>query len=193
MVFAVTNVLALYQGRISGMSEIMDHEALKTAAAALAAPEELQLTQSCQQLIERDEGDRLTAYPDPGTGGSPWTIGYGHTGPDVFPELVITELQAQGLLMSDLLKFEDGVTDDLNGGAVATSDAEFSAMVSLAYNIGLGAFRTSSVLRLHRLGQFDAAANAFLLWDMSGGRAMPGLVRRRHQERELYLGLPIDP
>lgn len=151
---------------------------------------ELELTQSCVQLVERDEGDRLTAYPDPATHGDPWTIGYGHTGPDVTPGLTITQDQAVLLLRSDLDKFEEGVKEKLTGD---TSDNQFSAMVSLAYNVGLGNFRSSSVLRFHNEGQYAQAADAFLLWDKAAGQVMAGLLRRRHQERELYLGLAIDP
>jgi lysozyme len=167
---------------------IPQHEELRAAAAALATPDELQLADAGMQLIERDEGDKLTAYQDVR---GIWTIGYGHTGPDVTPGLVITETAARALLETDLHKFEDGVRPAV--GSAATSQNEFSAMVSLSYNIGLGGFRGSSVLRFHLAGQFDRAADAFLLWDKAGGQVYPGLVRRRHQERELYLGLAIDP
>lgn len=163
-------------------------------APANGAPSELELTDECVQLIERDEGCRLTAYPDPGTGGAPWTIGYGHTGSDVHPGLTITQARAEELLEQDLEKFEAGVEGvaEFKDGSDA-SDRQFSAMVSLAYNIGLGNFTKSSVLRFHNAGQFPQAADAFLLWNKSGGRVMNGLVRRRHQEREMYLGLEIDP
>jgi lysozyme len=143
-------------------------------------------------MIERDEGCVLHAYPDPATGGDPWTIGYGHTGPDVHPGLVITQTDAQALLEKDLDKFADGVSDLLIDGA-RTNDNQYSACVSLAFNVGLGNFEKSSVLRFHNAGQYQQAADAFLLWDKAAGRVMPGLVRRRHQEREMYLGLAIDP
>ena len=159
-------------------------------AAASATSDEIELTQSCVQLIERDEGCVLHAYPDPGTGGEPWTIGYGHTGPDVYPGRFITQTTAEALLEQDLTKFEEGVNEAITGDC---NDNQFSAMVSLAFNIGLGGFRASSVLRFHNAGDYAKAADAFLLWDKSGGRVLPGLIRRRRQERELYLGLAIDP
>lgn len=165
---------------------------VRPQAVAAATSDELDLTQSCIQLVERDEGDRLTAYPDPATGADPWTIGYGHTGPDVHPGLTITQAQAEALLEQDLAKFEDGVNDLLTSDA-GCNDDQFSAMVSLSYNIGLGNFEKSSVLRFHNAGQYAQAADAFLLWDKAAGQVMAGLVRRRHQERELYLGLAIDP
>ena len=136
-------------------------------------------------LIKSFEGLRLKAYPDPGTGGDPWTIGYGHTGSDVYPGLKITEVQAEALLRKDLARFERGV-DRLIEGAF-TSQAQFNAMVSLAYNIGLGGFQRSSVLRHHRAGNKLRAAASFLLWVKAAGRTMKGLVRRRNAERQMYL------
>lgn len=136
-------------------------------------------------LIKQFEGLRLSAYPDPGTGGAPWTIGYGHTGPDVYPGLKITEKQAEDLLKQDVLRFERGV-DRLTAG-VFTSQMQFNAMVSLAFNIGLGAFQRSSVLRHHRAGNKTRAGASFLLWVKAAGRTLAGLVRRRQAERRMYL------
>lgn len=137
-------------------------------------------------LIKRNEGCVLHAYPDPATGGDPWTIGFGHTGPDVHPGLVIDEAKAEELLRADLAQFEDGVDDEITDG-VNTTDNQFGAMVSLAYNIGLGNFAKSSVIRYHNAGRIAAAANAFLLWNRAAGRVLAGLDRRRHEEGQLYL------
>jgi lysozyme len=136
-------------------------------------------------LIKSFEGLRLKAYPDPGTGGAPWTIGYGHTGPDVYPGLKITEAQAEELLRKDLARFERGV-DRLVAGSF-TSQVQFNAMVSLAYNIGLGGFQRSSVLRHHRAGNKLRAAASFLMWAKAAGKTLAGLVRRRNAERQMYL------
>ena len=177
--------------RTPGFPETSNDLAIAKSHATRAADDsELQLTNSVLQMIERDEGDRLTSYPDPATGGDPWTIGYGHTGPDVTPGLTITEEQAQVLLAGDLHRFEEGVHEAI--GSAATTDGQFSAMVSLSYNIGLGNFTKSSVLRFHTQGQYQSAADAFLLWDKAAGKVMAGLVRRRRQEREAYLGLAIE-
>lgn len=173
---------------------VLTHFDVRQAAAAVATDEELQLTDECVPMIERDEGDILTAYPDPATGREPWTIGYGHTGPDVYPGLKITQTTAEALLEKDLDKFSDGVDEELNTPrSKDTTNGQFSAMVSFSYNVGLGNFQTSSVLRFHNAGQFQQAADAFLLWDKAAGKVMAGLIRRRHQEREMYLGLAIDP
>lgn len=133
-------------------------------------------------LIKAFEGLRLAAYRCPA---GVWTIGYGHTGPDVKPGQRITAAEAEALLRGDLDRFESGVERALNG--VVTTENQFAAMVSLAYNIGLGGFGRSAVLRLHKAGKFTLAANALLLWVKAGGRSLPGLVRRRTAERALYL------
>jgi lysozyme len=134
-------------------------------------------------LIKRAEGLRLDSYRCPA---GVATVGYGHTGPDVRIPMTITPGEAERLLREDLARFENGVTNCL-GGCPTNSD-QFSAMVSLSYNIGLGNFATSTVLKRHRLGQYPLAANAFLLWDKANGVALPGLTKRRQDERALYLG-----
>lgn len=134
-------------------------------------------------LIKRNEGCRLEAYQD---SVGVWTIGYGHTGTDVYRGLVISQIYAEGLLRWDLDRFQNGV-DDLLAGHADTSDNEFGAMVSLAYNIGLTHFAASTVRREHNLGNKQAAADAFLMWNEAGGQVLAGLDRRRHEERALYL------
>lgn len=133
-------------------------------------------------LVKRFEGLRLEAYRCPA---GVLTIGYGSTGPHVKEGMIITPGEAERLLRADLSRFETGV-DAMTGG-FATSDNQFSAMVSLSFNIGLGNFATSSVLKRHKAGAFDRAADAFLMWNKAKGNVLPGLVRRREAERELYL------
>jgi lysozyme len=135
-------------------------------------------------LIKSFEGCELTAYPDPGTGGDPWTIGYGHTGPDVQPGLTITQARATQLLEQDLQKFEQGVN-----GMIARSltSNQFSALVSFAYNVGLGALQSSTLLRLVNAGDFSGAAAQFGKWVNGGSGPLPGLVRRRAAEAALFL------
>lgn len=132
-------------------------------------------------LIKHNEGCRLEAYQD---SVGVWTIGYGHTGPDVTEGLSVTQDEAEALLRQDLEKFQDGVDAAIGAD---TSDNQYGAMVSLAFNIGLGNFCGSSVLRTHNAGDHQAAADAFLMWNKAGGRVLPGLDRRRHEERALYL------
>lgn len=134
-------------------------------------------------LIKSFEALRLTAYPDPGTNGAPWTIGWGHTGPDVKPGLTITEDKAVQLFNQDIAKFEDGV----NRLAPVATDNQFAALVSFAFNLGLANLEESTLLRLHRDGQYAAAAIQFSKWDHAAGKRMPGLTKRRAAEAALYL------
>ena len=131
-------------------------------------------------IIKEFEGLRLTSYL---CAAKVWTIGYGHTGPDVYQGMTITKQTAEDLLRGDLLYFEHGVDSLIE----TATENEFSAMVSLAFNIGLGNFKKSSVLKYHNIGKRAQAANSFLLWIKGGGRQLPGLVRRRSAERSLYL------
>jgi lysozyme len=133
-------------------------------------------------LIERDEGLRLHAYRDVG---GVLTIGYGHTGPDVHPGEVITKAAAEAIEAKDVGRFAALIEAHL--GDAPTTDDQFGAMVSLAYNIGDGAFNRSTVLKKHRTGDRQGAADAFLLWDEVHGHVVAGLSRRRREERALYL------
>lgn len=139
-------------------------------------------------LIKRSEGLRLTAYPDPSTGGDPWTIGYGTTSGagvgKIYNGMVITQIQAESMLARSLEPIELGVLKALK---VQPSQQQFDAMVSLAYNIGIPKFTASSVVRYLNAGQVEKAAGAFLLWNKANGRVMAGLTKRRKAERDLFL------
>jgi lysozyme len=134
-------------------------------------------------LVKRFEGLRLEAYKCPA---NVWTIGFGSTGPHVKSGMVITPGEAERLLLKDLSRFEVGVTAML--GDCPTTEDQFSALVSLAFNIGLGKIATSTVLRRHKAGNHVGAANAFAMWNRAGGRVLAGLVRRREAEADLYRG-----
>lgn len=131
-------------------------------------------------MIADFEGLRLETYLD--VVGVP-TIGYGHTGGHASPGNRITVAEAKRILDEDLDTFETAVS-----GAVRTANQnQFDAMVSLAYNIGVTAFKKSTVLRKHLAGDYQAAARAFGLWNKAGGKVWPGLTRRRNIEAALYL------
>jgi lysozyme len=131
------------------------------------------------ELIKSFEGLRLKAYR---CSAGVLTIGYGHTS-GVTEGQEIDEAEAERLLREDIAEFEAGVS------RVATDPTpnQFSAMVSLAFNIGLAAFGRSTVLRKHNAGDHADAAEAFMLWNKAGGRVLQGLIRRRAAERALYL------
>lgn len=160
-------------------------------ADALGLPREggaLKVSQAGIDLIHEFEGFRANAYPDPGTGGLPITIGYGSTtdedGQPIRMGAVWTKDRAAARFAKDLEKFAAGVADALDGAP--TTQAQFSAMVAFAYNVGLKAFRDSTLLRLHKAGDYGGACRQFARWTKAGGREMPGLVRRRAAEAALY-------
>lgn len=132
-------------------------------------------------IIRTCEGCKLKAYPDPGTGGAPWTIGYGSTF-NVTPGMVITQDEAEARLINDLRHFEQGVQKL----APTATDNQFSAMVSLAFNIGLANFGGSTLLKRHNAGKYDAAKAEFAKWTHAAGHVLPGLVKRRGLEADLY-------
>jgi lysozyme len=135
-------------------------------------------------ILKRSEGCVLRAYPDPGTGGDPWTIGYGHTGSDVHSGLTWTQAQADAALLKDLAVFEKGVNDSVSRPLTPN---QFSALVSFAYNVGIGNLRSSTLLRLLNTGDFRGAADQFSKWVNGGNGPLPGLVTRRAAERALFL------
>lgn len=135
-------------------------------------------------LIERNEGCRLHTYRDVV---GVLTIGYGCTGPAVHDGMTITQAEADKMLSDRLAhEFEPGVLRAIAGAP--TTQNQFDAMVSLAFNIGLGAFARSTVCRKHHDGDHAGAAQAFLSWNKAGGRVLGTLLRRRNEERLLYLG-----
>jgi lysozyme len=148
-------------------------------------------------LIHKFEGlakvlpdGKVAAYPDPGSGGDPWTIGWGSTGPDPFNGGMIrkgtvwTRAQCDQRFAQHLAQFEAGLVKALNGAPV--TQPQFDAMLSLAYNIGLTAFGGSTLLKLHRAKDYAGAAKQFARWNKAGGRVMAGLSRRRASEEQLY-------
>lgn len=145
----------------------------------------MKMTNEGLALIRRFEGFRSEAYRD---AVGVWTIGYGHTAmagpPDVKPGQRISAEDAAGVLTRDVQSFSDGVTAALRRDL---SDAQFSALVSFAYNVGLGNFRASSVLKAVNAGDFEAVPRRLNLWVKAGGRTLPGLVKRRAAEAALFM------
>jgi lysozyme len=135
------------------------------------------------KLIKHYEGVKLKAYRDPV---GVLTIGYGHTGPDVIEGLEITQTQADKLLAERLAnEFEPGVLAALTKNP---SQHEFDAMVSLAYNVGVHAFKNSTLVKKFNAMDIQGAADEFLRWDKAGGKSLKGLRRRRAAERAMFLG-----
>jgi lysozyme len=134
-------------------------------------------------LIHEWEGCKLHAYPDPATGGEPWTVGYGATGPDIGPDTVWTQEQADADLSSRLDHINAIVTQAVR---VRLSPRQRAALVSLTYNIGTGAFVNSTLLRCLNDSEYNRACGQFGVWILAAGKAMVGLIRRRAAEAELF-------
>jgi lysozyme len=137
------------------------------------------------ESIKRWESCRLKCYPDPATGGDPWTIGWGTTGPTIKRGLTWTQTQADAALLEDVKELGRDVKACAKRELLAH---ERAALVSFAYNVGIGALRGSTLLRLLNAGNTAGAATQFLRWDKANGKQMRGLSRRREAERQLFLG-----
>jgi lysozyme len=136
-------------------------------------------------LIKQFEGLRLNAYQD--TGGV-WTIGYGTTiypnGQPVKPGDTITSVQAEMFFRNDLEKFAQGVSDLITSNV---NNNQFSALLSLAYNIGLNAFKNSTLLRLVNENPNNTEIREqFMRWVYVQNNIVQGLFNRRSQEANLY-------
>lgn len=127
-------------------------------------------------LIKKYEGCVLTAYRCPA---GVLTIGYGHTGTDVKEDMIITKAQAEKLLKADLIVFEKKVS--AYDSIYHFNANQFSALVSFAYNIG-------SIDQLTAKGtrSLEEISKKMLLYNKAAGKQLPGLVKRRKAEQELF-------
>ena len=171
------------------------------------------------ELIHSFEKCSLWSYPDPNSplgtacaraglpmlayrklgrwrqlSGDPWTIGWGHTGPEVVEGLVWSRVQTDRAFDRDIAGFESDVNSLVK---VQLNQGQFDALVSFAYNCGSDidsdtkaeGLGDSTLLRLINTKQFTKAAQEFPKWISRGTAAEPGLRRRREAERKLFLGL----
>lgn len=141
-------------------------------------------------LIKEFEGLRLNAYL---CAAGVWTIGFGHTSaagdPEVRPGMRITATQAEAMLIRDLGQYERAVSAAVKK---PLTQGQFDACVSLCYNIGVGAFARSTVVRRINAGRMSEVPAAFMMWTKGGGKVLPGLVRRRRAEAALWRSLPDE-
>lgn len=149
------------------------------------SPKALTASPRCLALIKEFEGLRLKAYRCPA---GKWTLGYGETR-GIKPGMVWTRAQAEAALVEGVKPYTRAVVEAI--GNAKTTQGQLDALVSFAYNAGPVNMRKSSMIRLHRQGKYQAAADAFLAWTKArtkkGFVTLPGLVRRRKHERALYL------
>lgn len=143
----------------------------------------MNITQAGIDLIKSFEGLKLEAYKAVPTE-KYWTIGYGHYDKLVKPDQKITKKQAEDLLKKDLQVFVNGVEKLVK---VKVNSNQFDALVSFAYNCGLTALKTSTLLEKLNDGDTSGASKEFLRWTKSGGKELKGLVTRRNKEMNLFL------
>lgn len=148
----------------------------------------MQINNETIKLIQSFEGLELNAYPDPGSGGDPWTIGFGTT---VYPDgrkvkkgNSITQQEASEYFMNDIIKFSKKIIPLLQQ---PLTDNQFGAILSFTYNVGLGNLKISTLLKkVNNNPQDPSIKKEFEKWIKASGKVLPGLVRRRAEEAKLY-------
>ena len=124
-----------------------------------------------------------------------WTIGYGQTGryygKKVRKGMTTTKALAHAWLRDHSIKtYEDAVNKNIK---VSINQNQFDALVSFTYNVGVGALKQSTALRLLNQGDYTGAADALTMWTKCNGKVLAGLVRRRKEERALFLTPVTQP
>jgi len=138
------------------------------------------ITQDGLDFIQDVEGCKLFAYLD--TGGV-WTIGVGHTGPEVVKGLTCSMEQALEWLKEDSEEAQEGIRRLVKG---LLTQNQFNALVSFVFNVGVGAFSKSTMLKSINKGDFDGAAKEFTKWNKDNGKEILGLTKRRILEQSMF-------
>ncbi|ANY19986.1 Lysozyme RrrD [Tsuneonella dongtanensis] len=159
---------------VTGVTDPRETRAIGTHGIALI--------QQFEGLARLRPDGSVEAYPDPGTGGEPWTIGWGATGRGIGPGTVWSRSEADARLAADLVRYAADVSRAI--GDAPTSQAQFDALVSFHYNTG--AIARATLTRKHLAGDFAGAEAEFARWNRAGGRVLAGLTRRRAAEAALY-------
>ena len=141
----------------------------------------MKISQQGLDLLVAREGRRNKAYLD---SVGVWTIGVGHTGPEVHEGLVWTDAEIEAALRADIARFEDAINDSVT---VGLEQYQFDALVSFAYNVGIGAFKSSTLLKRINAMRFDEAALQFDRWHIP-----PEITSRRNAEREQFKGTAFE-
>ena len=154
----------------------MNEEAKKLAKDVLIKPFE--------GLAKLLPNGTVTSYPDPGTRGHPWTIGWGATGPDIQPGTVWTMQQCEDALDHHITYFYVGLCK-LSPTFSKAAPRRIASVTSWAYNCGLGNYRISTFKKRIDANDWDGAAQECMKWNKAAGRVLPGLTRRRAAEAAL--------
>lgn len=137
------------------------------------------LSYSGADKIASHEGYRLVAYPDPATGGAPWTICRGHT-KGVYRGMRATHEQCDQWFAEDLYEAERGVQRHARR---PMKQGEYDSHVSFVFNLGASRYASSTLLRLFNEGKRTASCNEFPRWKYANKMVMEGLVTRRYVEQ----------
>lgn len=150
----------------------------------------MKINQAGLEIIKRFEGVRLKPYYCPA---NILTIGYGHVirEDEEYLKKGITLEQAEELLLKDLSRFELGVLKLVKNEYL--NENRFSALVSFAYNLGLGSLKASTLRQKLNRGDILDASNEFLKWNKAGGKILKGLTLRRIAERNLFISHKFEP
>lgn len=170
------------QSEVDALDAALDHSAAARSSTRKIGPEGIALIRRFEGCARLRRDGLVEAYPDPGTGGDPWTIGWGATGVGIAPGTLWTQEECDARLERDLERYAADVARAL-GDAPTTQD-QFDAMVSFHYNTG--AIARATLTRKHKAGDHRGAALEFARWNKAGGRVLKGLVRRRAEEAALY-------
>lgn len=157
----------------------------------------MKVSERCLEMIRHHEGVRARPYRCPAL---LWTVGVGHV---IDPRHIGVKLderknlpipdgwdrqlsmdEVNQILANDLVSFERGVLRLCPAGL---TQSRFDALVSFSFNVGLGNLQRSTIRMKHNREEFEEAAEAFMQWTKAGGKELPGLVKRRRDERNLYL------
>lgn len=157
----------------------------------------MNVSEKAISMIKHHEGVRFKPYRCPA---KLWTIGVGHV---LYPEQgklpfnerdnfalriedfrIFTQEEVDRILKEDLRRFERGVLRYCPAGL---TQGRFDALVSFAFNVGLGNLQRSGLRMKHNRGDFEAAAEEFLKWSKAGGKVLKGLLKRRQDEMSLYM------
>lgn len=168
-------------------SEVYPNSTTTTTSSTFSKTTNLSTSDAAVNFIKSQEGLSLKAckaIPSE----TYWTIGYGHYGAEVKANQTITEPEAEALLRKDLKVFESAINNCIK---VKLTQSQFDACVSLAYNIGTGAFAESDIVKFINSNKFGHACVDFPSWRRAGGQILEGLKNRRQKEMELF-GLGMD-
>lgn len=134
--------------------------------------------------VQQSEGLSYVAYPDPGTGGKPWTICYGHTGPEVYPGLKVDQAQCDKWLAEDIADAEYHLKRLVK---ISLTQGEYDAYVSFIFNVGPYNFAQSTMLRKLNAGDRVGACKEFPRWVYANKKVLNGLKVRRYEEQRMCL------